>query len=129
MKKTILILIFIPNLIFCQAITNHLGDVFDIREIESGSIVEYDFYQQGVFYGRTISVDGEKVFRFGKRKECKLYINGKKHNVPKKVGTILIKFFSQQGFTLYDKSGGQRIIPGGNSVYIRNESNQMWIKN
>jgi len=128
MKNLILILLFVPQIIISQTITNHLGDVFDIRDIESGSIVEYDFFQQGVFHGRTISVDGEKVFRFGKRKKCVLLINGKKQNVPKKVGTIMIKFFSQQGFTLYDKSGGQKIIPGGDNVYIRNVSTQMWIK-
>lgn len=128
MKYTYLFILFIPSLLFSQTITNKKGDIFDIREIKSGSIVEYDFFQQGVIHGRTISVDGEKVFRFGPRRDCILLINGERHKLPKKVGSLLIKFFSQQGFTLYDKSGGQKVIPGGNGVYIRNVQNQMWIK-
>ena len=111
-----------------QTITNKKGEVFDIRKIDSGSVVEYDFYQQGIVVGRTLSVDGVKVFNFRNWKKLNILINGEKQNVTKRIGPLLIKFFSQQGFTVFSSDERQKRIPMGERTAIRNVANQIWIK-
>jgi hypothetical protein len=114
-----------------QIITNNKGERFDITTIPYGSIVEYNFYSQGIFAGRTISVDGVTVFNFKNWRKATVLINGVKQNNISDIGiyTMLIKFFSQQGFTSFSNNTGQQIIPGGDNTYLRNTANQTWIKN
>lgn len=116
---------------FGQIITNNKGEVFDISNISSGSVVEYNFYSQGVFAGRTISVDGVTVFNFRNWRKTTALINGVKQNNIRDLGiyNMLIKFFSQQGFSSYSNNEGQKIITYGGNNYIRNTANQTWTKN
>ncbi len=60
MKKLLTVLLFLFQVsLYSQTITKGNGEVFDIRNVESGSIVEYKFSQQGIFKHRNIYVDGE----------------------------------------------------------------------
>lgn len=127
--KSLFVFLFLIFQGYCygQIITNNKGEVFDLTTIPSGSVVEYNFYSQGVFTGRTISVDGVKVFDFKNWRKATALINGVKQNNISETGiyNMLIKFFSQQGFSSFSNNEGQKIIPGG---YVRNTANQTWIK-
>ena len=130
--KSLFILLFLlfQVLSYGQIITNNKGKEFDIRNIPSGSVVEYNFYSQGVLAGRTILVDGVTVFNFKNWRKATALINGVKQNIIRKTGiyNMLMKFFSQQGFSSFSNSKDQKIIPIGNNIYIRNTANQTWIK-
>ena len=101
MKKLLIFIIFVPQILFSQTITNYSGEVFDVRNIEKGSIVTYEYdYCGPLCWTRTLEVDGEIVFRFGRGKDCEIIINGKKQPRTKKIGTLIFKFFYQYDFKL-----------------------------
>ena len=129
MRKLLLLLLFVSGTTFAQTITNKKGQVFDIASVESGDIVEYNFWQQGVFVDRSLSVNGVDVFKFKNVKKLKVLINGKEYKAGRNVKNLMLLFFTKQGFTVYD--GGtdkQNVRFGGNAVYIANTNSLTVIK-
>ena len=111
-----------------QTITNKKGHTFDVETLESGDVVEYDFYQQGVLIFRNITVNGIKVFKFSSPKKTVMLINGKRVPLGRNVKNMMIKFFRSNGLEFFDSNKRTVLRGGGNNLYVGNSATVTFIK-
>ena len=68
MRKLLLVAIMLYTAAgAAQTITDKHGDVFDIRDVESGTYVEYVVTIQGIFIWKEIVVDFERATKITKK--------------------------------------------------------------